>query len=84
MQNFCFRVVIFFDLRKVGFRLVQRIVFEIDCKNLILLLDLAFLLLLLHLFFLFFVLWLKGKVVVFGVLLMVKALRRTPDRKSVV
>ena len=27
----------FFFLRKVGFRLVQRIVFEIDCKNLILL-----------------------------------------------
>ena len=37
MQNFCFRLVIFFDLRKVGFRLVQRNVFEIDCKNLILL-----------------------------------------------
>ena len=37
MQNFCFRAVIFFVLRKVGFRLVQRIVFEIDSKNLILL-----------------------------------------------
>ena len=37
MQNFCFSVVIFFVLRKVGFRLAQRIVFEIDCKNLILL-----------------------------------------------
>ena len=37
MQNFCFSVVIFFVLRKVGFRLALRIVFEIDCKNLILL-----------------------------------------------
>ena len=37
MQNFCFRVVIFFDLRKVGFRLVQACDFPIVWKILILL-----------------------------------------------
>ena len=37
MQNFCFRVVIFFVLRKVGFRLVQACDFPIVWKILILL-----------------------------------------------
>lgn len=37
MQNFCFRVVIFFVLRKVGFRLVQTCDFPIVWKILILL-----------------------------------------------
>lgn len=37
MQNFCFRLVIFFDLRKVGFRLVQAYDFPIVWKILILL-----------------------------------------------
>ena len=37
MQNYCFRVVIFFVLRKVGFRLVQACDFPIVWKILILL-----------------------------------------------
>ena len=37
MQNFCFRAVIFFVLRKVGFRLVQACDFPIVLKILILL-----------------------------------------------